>query len=1132
MVPSRAQVPTLVDMLVYRSKETPEKTASTFLIEGEDDRQSYTYAAWDARARAIAVRLRQSHAKGDRALLLYPSGLDYIAAFMGCLYAGVIAVPAYPPRKNRSLDRIDAIVSDSGATVVLTHRSIANQIQSGFADQPELQALSWIATDEPLGVAGDAWENPSLGAEDLAFLQYTSGSTGRPKGVMVTHGNLMANEAMISAGFGNDETTPIVGWLPLYHDMGLIGNMLNALYCGSESVFMAPVAFLQQPIRWLRAIQATKGGIVAGGPNFAFDLCVRKVTDEQMQGLDLSGWRVAYSGAEPVRAHTLKAFAEKFASVGFDPKAFYPCFGLAEATLFVSGGASSTGAHIESFSARGLANDVGAAPEDDADVSELVSCGRPWAGGAVRICAPDSLDALPEGQIGEIIVAGDHVAAGYWGRPEETAATFPTDETLGRAMRTGDLGVLREGNLYVTGRMKDLIIIRGRNHYPQDIEHTVEEAHPSLRKGACAAFALEVDGEERLGVVIEVERTALRDLDDEAVGDAVRSAVSTQHEIQVHTLVFIKPGAIPKTTSGKIQRSTARKEFLDGRLPVVGTVVSTVAESDDVTADEAPANVQLLDPAVLATLSPDEQRTLIQLRLQYLVARAQKIPMASVARDVTLASLGLDSLDVVEIKGEIEQALSITLPADENLVDATIRELADRAIASFNPTASANAGDGSSGTPVPAPVDEADFDLFAKATKDGGYFGKYRLKRDRYSIQPCLEGVPGPDMSFQGQKMVVWSINNYLGLVEHPHIKEATQKALAAYGTWSPMGSRMLTGNTHAHIALEERLAAYCQKENSVVFNYGYMGVMGTIQSITGPNDTVIIDSLSHACIVDGAFVAAAGKPFRVFRHNDLESLEEQLIAANRNRRGGILIVTEGVFGMSGDTAPLKEICDLKDKYNARLFVDDAHGFGIMGPTGAGTAEHLGVQDRVDLYFGTFAKSFVGIGGVTAGPDDAIEYIRFNARTNIFAKSLPMVYVAAIDAALDVMLQEPERRDVVWGVARKLRQGLIDLGFNTGATESPITPVYIPAGNEETATTAMRILREEHGIFVSAVTYPVVPKGIVLFRMTATADHTDEHIQRTLDAFEVLRDRLHLRPANESEVVREEGDLIAPTADI
>ncbi len=400
-------------------------------------------------------------------------------------------------------------------------------------------------------------------------------------------------------------------------------------------------------------------------------------------------------------------------------------------------------------------------------------------------------------------------------------------------------------------------------------------------------------------------------------------------------------------------------------------------------------------------------------------------------------------------------------------------------------------------------------DLFEKCSGDGGYFGRYRAAGDKFVVQPILDTLPGPHMESNGRPVIMWGINSYLGLTGNPRIKAAALASLEQYSTSAPMGSRLLTGNTSRHEALEARLAEYCEKPAAVLFNYGYLGVMGTISALIGPSDEVIIDKLSHASMIDGTILAMAGRRFRPFRHNSMESLEQQLQAARRKRGGGILIVVEGVYGMRGDLANLPEIAALARRYEARIFVDDAHGFAVMGPSGRGTAEHFGVQDEIDLYFGTFAKAFAAIGGVTAGERDVIEYIRFNARTNVFAKALPMVYVDALNATLDEILAHPEYRARMWRNAHKLQRGLVELGYSIGDTESPITPVYVPSG-EETGRAIMVMLREEYGVFLSGVTYPVVPRGINLFRMIPTALHTDQDIEVTLRAFAEIRDRLHL----------------------
>lgn len=401
-------------------------------------------------------------------------------------------------------------------------------------------------------------------------------------------------------------------------------------------------------------------------------------------------------------------------------------------------------------------------------------------------------------------------------------------------------------------------------------------------------------------------------------------------------------------------------------------------------------------------------------------------------------------------------------------------------------------------------------DLFEKCHSDGGYFGALRARRDRYFTQPVLGERPGPHMRFEGREVIMWAINDYLGLAGRREIAEAARAAVESFGPGAPMGSRMLTGNTEHHVALESRAASFCRKQAAIVFNYGYLGVLGTVSALVGPDDIVIIDSLSHASMIDATLLASAGRRFRPFKHNDMEDLESHLQAAARDRKGGILVVTEGVFGMKGTCARLADICRLKEAYGARLFVDDAHGFGVMGPSGRGAGEHAGVHERIDLYFGTFAKAFAAIGGVTAAEEPVVEYIRYNARTNVFAKALPLVYVKAVERALEIVEGEPELREKMWRIARLLQDGLVELGYDIGDTESPITPVYVSSGDEQAAMRMIAMLRQEYGIFVSGVTFPVVPPGVVLFRMIPTASHSEEDVQKTLAAFEAMRDRLHL----------------------
>jgi glycine C-acetyltransferase len=403
-------------------------------------------------------------------------------------------------------------------------------------------------------------------------------------------------------------------------------------------------------------------------------------------------------------------------------------------------------------------------------------------------------------------------------------------------------------------------------------------------------------------------------------------------------------------------------------------------------------------------------------------------------------------------------------------------------------------------------------DLFEKCRGAGGSFGRYRAAGERTFHKPYLDDRPGPYMTWEGRPVVMWSVNSYLGLACDPRIQEVAARSVAEHSTSAPMGSRLLTGNTHAHEALEARLAAFVGKEASVLFNYGYMGVMGTITSLVSRHDEVIIDRESHACMYDGAICATPRRRFHTFAHNDADDLARVLSRVRAECRGGILIVTEGVFGMRGDLAPLPEICDLAREHEARVFVDDAHGFAVLGETGKGAGEALGVHDRIDLHFGTFAKAFAAIGGVTSGPREVIDWISCNARPHVFAKALPRVYVDVLDATLTLIEEEGEsRRARMFEVADALQAGLRGLGFDLGGTRSAITPVYVPAGDTETAEAMVRFLRERHGVFVSGVLYPVVPRGIVLFRIIPTAAHSDEDVARTLEAFRDLRDTLGLR---------------------
>ncbi|MEG5135846.1 MULTISPECIES: fatty acyl-AMP ligase [unclassified Microcoleus] len=576
---------TLVNLLSYRANIQSNKVAYTFLEDGETPSTSLTYGELHRQAKKIATKLLELTKRGERALLLYPAGLEFITAFLGCLYAEVVAVPAYPPPRNQKMSRLEALAKDAEVSLALTVKSDLAKIENWLAESPTLAGVRCLSTDDISSEPVFDWqEETAIDSETLAFLQYTSGSTGTPKGVMVSHGNLLHNEKIIQHAFGHTEQAIVVGWLPTFHDMGLIGNILQPLYLGSSCILMPPVAFIQRPLRWLKAISDYKA-TTSGGPNFAYDLCVRKIKPEQLSKLDLSSWDLAFSGAEPVRAETIDRFCSTFASCGFRKEAFYPCYGMAETTLLIAGGLKSDFPTVASVDRATLEqNIVATATNQQEDAIQIVSCGHAWLDCQIAIADPESLTKKADLQVGEIWASGSSVAKGYWHKPEATKETFHAylaDTGQGPFLRTGDLGFLKDGELFITGRLKDIMIIRGRNHYPQDIELTVEKSNPALRPGCGAAFSTEVKGEERVVVVQEVERTYIRKLDiKETIGD-ISQALAREHELQAYAVVLVMTGSIPKTSSGKIMRQACRLEFLAGTLKIVDPLSKNLVQSHD-----------------------------------------------------------------------------------------------------------------------------------------------------------------------------------------------------------------------------------------------------------------------------------------------------------------------------------------------------------------------------------------------------------------------------------------------------------------------------------------------------------------------------------------------------------------------
>lgn len=642
-----AEPQSLVDVLLRHASRRPDDVLYRF-EDSKSGAKSLTFAQLLTRARAIAAQLQAKGLSGSAALLMYPPGLSFVEAFLGCLHAGVVAVPVIAPdsvRLLRSLPRLRAIVSDIGAATVLGNREM-DTFRQAFLDGTVSGApLAWVDTDAIADEAASDFKPWRPAGDGLAFVQYTSGSTSAPRGVKVSHANIMANEQAIAEACGLSAADRGVSWLPMFHDMGLLGGVLQPLYSGFPVRLLSPIAFLKRPIVWLREI-SDFAATISPAPNFAYAHAAKKIRADQLGGLNLAPWKCALNGSEPVQPDVLEQFAEKFAVCGFRRQAFYPCYGLAEATLLVSGGKPATAAPARVLVRKDALHQhrVVVAAAESAESKWLVACGESAA--HVRIVEPTSGKPCAPDEIGEIWVRGPSVAQGYWNRPEETESVFGA--TLPGApgvkyLRTGDLGFFSGAALFITGRCKDLVILRGRNHYPQDIEMTVAAAHPNVVSDGVAAFAVEENGDERLVVVVELSPQPERAADARIVEDAIREAVALDHDVAIAHVVFLPKRTIPKTSSGKLQRSACRDQFLADTLPALRFVADAAA----------PAALSSATTPASAGRGADEIRDWLLDQLSALL----ELPRNDIDPGAALFTYGLDSYKVMTLVAAAEEWL-------------------------------------------------------------------------------------------------------------------------------------------------------------------------------------------------------------------------------------------------------------------------------------------------------------------------------------------------------------------------------------------------------------------------------------------------------------------------------------------
>lgn len=1084
----------IVDCLRFWKDELPHDPAFYFLQDGETDEICWSFSELDRKVRAVAAVLQSQGLEGQRVLLLYPPGLDFVAGFYGCLFAGAVAIPAYPPRRNRNMQRIQAISDDAEAKAALSVHDVCDRVDGQLDEAPHLRELTWIATDKISDDQADAWVPPKIDSEMLAVLQYTSGSTGSPKGVMLAHRNLMHNVSLITYGFEPTRASCGVSWLPTYHDMGLVGGVLYSVFFGRHCVLMSPFAFLQKPVRWLQAITRHRATI-SGGPNFAYDLCTQKIADEDLATLDLSSWEVAFNGAEPIRAATLDGFAEKFAPVGFRRETQYPCYGMAETTLIVTGGKKSEPPVVRTFLGKALdEHRIVPVPEEHADARKLISCGRIPPGTEVRIVDPMQYRQMPEDRVGEIWVDSPSVGLGYWNKPGATEETFGAklrDSASGTYLRTGDLGFVHGGELFVTGRLKDLIIVRGVNRYPQDIELTVERASQHLQPGAVGAFSVDMHGRERLIIVSECDRTRRKDWSD--VIGAIRRAVTAEHELPPDGIVLVRFGSIPKTSSGKIQRHACRSNFLDGTLSVIAQWFAWDEEQGTLPQPAVPAP----PPAVVADL-PEVDPQVAAIVMEQVRAVAKERAKELHLDTNIVVDLGLDSLERLQIASSLEMVFGGRFPETVLAQIETCREVAAAIETYIGKDAKSRINVVRQGPDVAAP----------ELPDQGSDFRELPEYRKLKSTMQLLaaSGLPNPYFGVHesvtrdttllgGRRLVNFCSYNYLGMSGDDQVSQAAKDAIDRFGT-SVSASRLVSGEKTVHRELETAIAEWVGAEDAIVYVGGHATNESTIGHLFSAGDLILHDALAHNSIIQGALLSGARR--RPFPHNDWQTLDS-LLAEVRHEYRRVLVVIEGVYSMDGDYPELPRFIEVKQRHGAFLMVDEAHSMGTMGHTGRGIAEHFGVAPQgVDLSMGTLSKSFGSCGGYIAGCRELVEYLKYTSPGFVYSVGLPPSNAAAALESLRVLRQHPERVAQLQARSRLFLKLARGQGLNTGlSNNTPIIPVILGS-----SLNALRLSRQlfERGINVQPILYPAVEEQAARLRFFISCCHSEEQIRQTVAA--------------------------------
>lgn len=1082
----------IVDTLQGHVKDYPNCIAIKFLTQ--KGYETITYSQLDQQARSLAHRL-QSHAPyhDERAVILLPPGLKYIVAFFACLYAGVIAVPVYPPKRNQHKSRVLSILKDSHAKFVITNQFFVSE----FLDYTVIDVDS--TNEETI----EKYLFEPIEQNKIAFLQYTSGSTNTPKGVFINHRNLIANIKTIvniHPSHGND-SNKVCSWLPPYHDMGLIGCILTPLYKRVELILMAPAYFLHSPICWLEVItqeQITTTCV----PNFAFDYCVSKITDTQMKQLNLSSLQCIYNGSEPIQFDSVQQFINKFSAAGLSPQAIHSCYGLAEATLMLTAKQfSNANNSLKLVKSDFELGKISISLEESYESTvRVINCGNCQSDHSIRIVNPNTLTELPERTLGEIWASGPSIAKGYWNKAELTKNTFenqlPNNPEI-FYLRTGDLGFINQGELYVTGRIKDLIIICGKNYYPQDIEQAITQSDPVFDTQSAAAFTVEIQEKQELIVIQEIRRDAMSTIQPELLFAEIQALLLDQFGLVPYSIVLVKPYSLPKTSSGKIQRWLARKAFLDKTLKNIAywnknsrNQTGTIFLNSSTTEIKKWLNDWMMRRLNMELTDHDYEKSVTALGINSIAAVelsndlqtkiGQKFELLPLFEQYTLNQLITflsDSSPINDLKWNQNNKIAESL-IDSSLINQFSKN--NESIKLIDPPLTFG---------LRNLIQNPDLNL------DDDFIGA--LKNIYFNVN---EGISSNTTVIDGKAYINYSGYNYLGLSGDPSITETVIAAVREWGT-SVSASRLVSGEKSLHGRLEKAIADLIGAEDCLVFPSGYSTNVSVITHLFGKHDLIIHDELAHNSIIQAALFSGAERI--AFPHNNYQFLFD-FLEKYRDRYRKVLIVTEGIFSMDGDIADAPKLIAIKKQFNAFLMIDEAHSMGVLGKTGKGIREyyHLDAKD-VDIWMGTLSKSFASCGGYIAGTHELIENLKYTAAGFVYSAGITPANTAAALAAIEVMKKEPQRIDLLRDRHTLLLSLLKEQNIPTGlSNNTPIIPIIV--GNDLAAIQLSHYLKENH-ILALPIIYPAVEKNLARIRLFVNCLHTDEQIYKTVN---LLREKI------------------------